>query len=310
MSQQNHPLDALTGVTEITPHFEHLDMSYRLRMRAFVGMCMPPIFTSLNAHLQMMSLRRNGIAPISFYLDFAAGAVPIAFGRALANEQTIRLYRSVTDENNQPAPAGTERLMFVSRSIINGRTRTHGHDALGFDDGTGAVVEAGAAEIMHVITRPLAAPGERQVTAVPEELRVLKEHRWEKPLPSVQNLSTPPEGYERVDAGAWEERAGVWGMPNTDINQHVNVQEYVMGGENQFTRLLHAARLSVVRHRIARARLLFRKPFFPGEPYVIRAQLYRRGKLTRMQAGFQLAGSGQTSPRPSSFVVFDGVIES
>lgn len=306
----NHPLDALTGVTELAPHFDHLDMSYRLRMRAFVGMCMPPIFTSLNEHLQMMSLRRSGIAPISFYLDFAAGAIPIAFGRALANEQTIRLYRNITDENNQPARAGAERLMFVSRSIIKGRARTHGHDALGFDDGAGAVVEAGTAEIMHVITKPLAGPGERQVTALPEELRVLKEHRWEKPLPSVQNLGTPPEGYERVDAGAWQERAGVWGMPNTDINQHVNVQEYVMGGENQFSRLLHAARLPVVRHRISRARLLFRKPFFPGEPYVIRAQLYRRGKLTQMQAGFYLTESGQASPRPSSFVVFDGIIES
>ena len=57
------------------------------------------------------------------------------------------------------------------------------HDSLGYDDGSGAIVDAGSAEILHVITKPVAAPGERQVTQTPEELRVLREHPWDQPLP-------------------------------------------------------------------------------------------------------------------------------
>lgn len=309
MSQAKPPLDALTGAGQTPAHFDLLDMTYRIRMRAFVGICMPPIFTSLNAHLKMMELRRKGIAPIMFHLDFRSGATPIAFGRGLTNEHSLRLYRSVTDAHNQPAANGTERLMFVSRSVIRAKARSHGPEALGYDDGSGAIVEAGTAEIMHVITKPVSAPGERQVTSVPEELRVLAEHRWDKPIPSVEAMSVAPAGYTPVDAGAWGERIDAWGMPNTDINQHVNVQEYVMGAENQFTRVLHGAQLPVTKHRIARARLLFRKPFFPGQGYALRARLYRRGGETQMQAGFYALENGEPAARASAFVVFDGAIE-
>lgn len=309
MSQAKQPLDALTGAGQSPAHFDLLDMTYRMRFRAFVGVCMPPIFTSLNAHLKMMELRRKGIAPIMFHLDFRTGATPIAFGRGITNEHNLKLYRSITDADNQPAATGTERLMFVSQSIIRAKARSHGPEALGYDDGSGEIIEAGTAEIMHVITKPVSAPGERQVTTVPEELRVLKEHRWEKPIPSVEAMSVPPAGYTPVDVGEWRERIDVWGMPNTDINQHVNVQEYLMGAENQFTRLLHGARLPVTKHRISRARLLFRKPFFPGQPYAVRAQLYRRGNDTQMQAGFHVLEDAQPALRASAFVVFDGVIE-
>lgn len=306
---QSDPIDALSGAGNVPSHFDHLDMTYRLRMRAFVGICMPPIFSGLEARLKMMSLRKKGYASIMFYLDFTSGATPIAFGRGLTNEHTLKLYRSVTDANNQPAGRGTERLLFVSHSVIKARARSHGPEALGYDDGTGEIIEAGRAEIRHVITRPLAPPAERQVTAVPEELRALREHAWDQPWPSVEGLSAVPEGYERFDAGAWQERTDVWGLPNTDINQHVNVQEYIMGAENQFTRLLLAAGLPVARHHIGRARLLFRKPFFPGEGYLLRAQLYRRGDQTRMHGGFYLLEDQQPSPRPSAYVAFEGAIQ-
>lgn len=309
MPEMTRPLDAVTGAGETPSHFGALDMSYRLRMRAFVEICMPPIFASLNARLKMMSLRKKGIAQIMFYLDFASGPTPIAFGRKLSVQHTMKLHRSITDDDNRPARSGTERLLLDSRSVIRGQARSHGADSLGFDDGSGAILEAGKAEILHIITKPVAPPGERQVTIVPEELRVLKEHPWEQPLPSVEGLSVVPEGYERVDAHGWEERQGVWGLPNTDINQHVNVQEYIMGGENQFAHLLYGGKLPVARHRLSRARLLFRKPSFPGQAYVIRSQLYRRGALTQMHAAFHAIENDQPAERASTYVVYDGEIE-
>jgi hypothetical protein len=99
-------------------------------------------------------------------------------------------------------------------------------------------------------------------------------------------------------------------MPNTDINQHVNVQEYIMGGENQLSRMLLGAGLPVERHRISRGRFLFRKPFFPGQEYLIRAKLYRREQFTHMLAGYYLLEGAAPSSRASTFVVLDGTIES
>jgi hypothetical protein len=309
MQQHDTILDAITGGGDTPSQFDHIDMSYRLRIRAYVGICMPPIFMGLNEHLRMMDLRRAGIASIMFYLDFTNGATPIAFGRRLRTKHSLKLCRSITDNNNQPAQTGTERLMLVSDSVITARARSHGNDTLGFDDGSGTIVEAGSARILHVLTKPVAPPSERQVVAVPAELRKLEEHRWNEPMPSVEGLSRPPPDYERVGAREWEQRRDVWGMPNTDINQHVNVQEYIMGGENQLTRVLYGAGLPIEKHRIARARFLFRKPFFPGQEYVVRAQLYRRGELTHMQAGYYLVEGTEPSARASTFMVLDGALE-
>ncbi|HEX9812210.1 MAG TPA: hypothetical protein VGA88_09005 [Burkholderiales bacterium] len=309
MSQESAVLDAITGGGDTPSQFDHIDMSYRLRIRAYVGICMPPIFMSLNEHLKMMEMRKQGIAFIMFYLDFANGAAPIAFGRTLRTQHTVKLCRGITDANNQPVRSGTERLMVVSDSIISARARSHGHESLGFDDGSGAVVEAGRARILHILTKPMAPPAQRQVTVVPEGMRNLKEHAWDQPLPSIEGLSQPPDGYQRVDVGGWAERSDVWGMPNTDINQHVNVQEYIMGGENQFSRVLRGAGLPVERHRISRARLLFRKPFFPSQEYLIRSRLFRRDQFTQIQAGYYPLEGTTPSAKASTFVVFDGRIE-
>lgn len=308
MSYAQQPLDFISGIGKSPAHFDILDMMYRLRMRAFVGLCMPPIFAGLEQHLKMMPLRRSGYAPVMFFLDFRSGLTPIAFGRALQSEFSLRMYRSITDANNQPAVEGTERLLFDCHVTLQGKARSHGPETLGFDDGSGEMIEAGSAEIMHVITRPVASAGDRQVKSVPEELRVLREHRWDKPLPSVENLGVPPKDYERLAAGLWEERRDTWGIPNTDINQHVNVLEYITGGENQFSRLLHGAGLPVAKHHISRARLLFRKPFFPGQTYLIRSELYRRDRATQMHAGFYLLDGEEASPKASSFVVYDGLL--
>ena len=82
-----------------------------------------------------------------------------------------------------------------------------------------------------------------------------------------------------------------------------------MGGENQFAHLLYGAKLPVAKHRLARARLLFRKPSFPGQAYMIRSQLYRRGPLTHIQAGFHAIENDKPAERASTYVVYDGEIE-
>ncbi|HYW04953.1 MAG TPA: hypothetical protein VFA86_13525 [Gammaproteobacteria bacterium] len=311
MNDSSEMIDSLTGQAKVPTTFERLDMAFRLRIRGFVGICMPPMFADLERRFPMTGMRRVGIAPVLYFVDFRNTPAPLSFGRSLHTDFTLRLCRSHSDRDGRPVPAGTgvERLMFESRTRIRGRLQPGGRANLGYATEDSELVEAGSARVLHVITRPAGPPEQRQVTTVPEALHGLREHAWAEPLPTVEALAEIPEGHEPVDTGGWETYRGVWGMPNTDINQHVNVLEYIMGLENQYTRQLHAGGLAVKGHRITRARMLFRKPFFPAQPYVIRSQLYRHGPDTMMVGGFYLLGDdGKVAQRPSVFTAMEGVL--
>jgi len=163
---------------------------------------------------------------------------------------------------------------------------------------------------LHVITRPVAPPGERQVLAVPEALRGLREHPWEGPYPSLELLQTVPPGYQERASGPWQELRSVWALHNTDVNQHVNVHEYLMSMENHFARMLFGANLPLARHRIARTDILFRKPFFLGDAHAIRARLFSDGRHTLLLGGLhRVEPEGGLEPRPSVCARMEGELE-
>ncbi|HYW91533.1 MAG TPA: hypothetical protein VFA95_03555 [Gammaproteobacteria bacterium] len=311
MDEPGKMIDSLTGQAKVPTTFEQLDMAFRLRVRGFVDICMPPMFGELERRFPMTGMRRLGIAPVLYFVDFRNTSASLSFGRSLHVDFALRLYRSHSDHEGRPVSPGTgsERLMFESRTRIRGRRQSGGRANLGYATEDSELVEAGSARMLHVITRPAGPPEQRHVTTVPEALHGLREHALAEPLPTVEALAEVPDGYLPVDTGGWETYRGVWGMPNTDINQHVNVLEYIMGLENQYTRQLHSGGLAVEGHQITRARMLFRKPFFPAQPYVIRSQLYRRGPDTLMVGGFYLLGDdGKVTQRPSVFAAMEGVL--
>lgn len=311
MTETTDFMDSLTGSAKVRTGFGHLDLSFRLRMRAFIDICMPPMFGELERRFPMNSMRRSGIASVLYFVDFRNTPTPLSFSRSLHTEFALRLYRSCSDAAGRPvAPGqGRQRLLFESRTRIRGRRHAGDRKSLGYGGAEGELAEAGSARVLHVITRPAGAPGAREVTELPEALHGLSEHVWQAPLPSVDRLAQVPPDHAPVDTGGWETYRGVWGMPNTDVNQHVNVLEYIMGLENQYTRQLHAGNLPVRGHRISRARLLFRKPFFPAQPYLIRSQLYRCGEETLMVGGFYLIGEdGKVAQRPSVFAAMEGIL--
>ena len=83
-----------------------------------------------------------------------------------------------------------------------------------------------------------------------------------------------------------------------------------MGMENHFTRRLHGAGLPVSGHRIARAQLLFRKPFFPGETVRVQGPLLVKGSQTLLIGGYhRLQPDGAPEPRPSVAVRMEGVLD-
>jgi hypothetical protein len=303
------PLDRIAGSGKVYIGFEEIDLRYRLKMRAFIGACMPPIFADLERQVNMRDLRRQGIASIMFYLRFENTAAPLVFNSRLESRHSVWLRRSVTPDAK--ARGGkAERLMLDMEAELWGRRGTGDPRALGTEAPQGEPEMLGRMRGLHVITRPVGPPGERQVTEVPAALRVLKEHPFDEPFPTPERVCEPPAGYAPHAGGPWEQDTTVWGLPNTDINQHVNVKEYIFWVENLFSRLLFSARLPVAEHRIAKAELLFRKPFFPGTMCVLRGKLYTKGQNTVLLATYHPAGpEGQVDERPSVAVRMEGAIE-
>lgn len=294
-------LDVLAGEGKTPTGFEQIDMNFNLRMRAYIGICMPPMFAHMEKRFSMMQLRRDGIAPVLFYVDFRNTNAPLAFARSLLTRHELRLRRS--------RDARGDRLMLDSTTTIEGRRQAGGRDSLGYDPQAGELVAAGSAHVLHVLTRPAAPAAERRVEAVPEPLQGLCEHAWEESLPDAESVREVPAGFEKVAGDELCDYQDVWGLPNTDINQHVNVLEYLMGLENQTTRLLHAAALPVTAHRITRCRVLFRKPFFPGQRYRMQARLYCRERETFVRAAFHgVDEAGRIDQRPHVAASINGVL--
>ncbi len=291
MNEATAALEALIGEGKTPTGFEQIDMNFNLRMRAYIGICMPSMFGHMEKRFSMMQLRQDGIAPVLFYVDFRNTNKPLAFARSLVTNHELRLRRSHGERG--------DRLILDSTTRIRGRRQGGGRGSLGYDPGADELVEAGSAHVLHVLTRPAAPPAERRVVKVPEPLEGLREHGWEGDLPDIGEVLAVPEGFVECPGGADCEREDVWGLPNTDINQHVNVLEYLMGMENQTTRLLHAASLPLTQHRITRCRVLFRKPFFPAQRFVLRARLYRHDQQTFVSGAFHaLDQGGAVDERP------------
>jgi hypothetical protein len=301
-------LDRIEGRGRTRISFEELDLRYHLKMRAFINTCITPIFTDMERCMSIGALRQRGIAPIMFYLVFENSATPLVFHSEIETRHTIRLKRAEVPHPKTPGTAG--RLMLDMDAEIWGQPGLGDPRTLGTEPRDRPLERVGHFRGLHVVTRPVAPPGERQVTEVPPEMQVLRETPYTDPFPTPERIAQVPTGFAPFNGGPWEQHSSVWGLPNTDINQHVNVKEYIFGMENQFTRLLFAARLPVTEHRIAKAHFLFRKPFFPGQMYAIRAKLWTQGANTLLVGAFHPAGAeGDVDAHPSVAVRMEGVIE-
>lgn len=310
------PMDAITGEDQGRLTFEEIDQHYHLKTRSFIRLCMSPVFKNLDRNVDLESLREAGIIPVMFHLQFEAYPVPLAFNAKVRTNHTVRLCRARAPGRDGRPGAGGDRLLLDMDIAVSAEGGLGDSQALGGGGGTGEMVAAGRMRGVHVMTRPVAAPGERQLTGTPEPLRVLREHPWEEPYPTPELLLTPPEGYEEQDAGEWARQRSVWGLHNTDINQHVNVHEYTTEMEDHCNRMLFGAGLPVERHRIGKLSILFRKPFFKGDPHAMQGRLFTEAAVaaegakdgrTMMLGGIhRFDPEGGIDPRPSVAARIEG----
>jgi hypothetical protein len=300
-------MDQCSGSGKYPVSFEEIDQRYHLKMRAFIKLCMPPVFKDLERHFDLEAMRRRGIIPIMFHLTFESSDIPLVFLSVARMTHQVRLCRSVTEP---PGAAPIERLLLDMRIQIHAPRGSGDPKKLGASEAALPEVRVGAMRALQVLTRPVAPPGERQVVQVPDELSGLNVHPLDEPFPVPEHLAGQPAGFAPAPEGPFPSFDTVWSLPNTDVNQHVNVQEYVMGMENHFARRLHGAGLPVARHRIARAQLVFRKPFFPGETVRVQGPLLVKGAQTLLIGGYhRLQPDGSPEGRPSVAVRMEGVLD-
>lgn len=305
----DQPREYLAGTGQDHLTFEDIDQLHNLKIRAFIRLCMNPVFTELEREFQVSALRAEGVIPVMFYLRFTAQPAALELMSRVRTEFQVHLRRGAPAAENAAAQStpGASRLLLDMNVDILAAEKHGGSGSLGGGPRSDRLVKAGHFRGLHVITRPLAPRAERHLAVTPERLRKLMEHPLDEPYPTVGLLETPPEGYGALDSGQWGEQRTVWGLQNTDINQHINVLEYMNHLENHFTRLIHGAGQDAANHRTVRTEILFRKPFFRGEPMAMRGQLYVKERHTVMLGGIYPAEpEGGPPPRPSVFARMEG----
>ena len=309
--QQKRPTDApmprLEGKGKGQLGFEELDQHYQIKIRSMIKLCMPPIFGALDRQFAVNSMRAEGTIPVMFYLEFESYPQPLAFNGRQEVDYQVALKRSVTPAPPERGGSPVQRLLFDMHMDLSAEEGSGDPQLLGGGTSSGRMVPAGRMRGVHVITRPVAPPDQRQVIDVPAQLRGLAEQPWDEPFPAIETLAQAPAGFAEVEVGTAVEQQSVWALHNTDINQHVNVHEYITALENHFARQLFAAKLPVARHHIARTDILFRKPSFMGEAHGARGRLFVAGERTVFLGGVhRVQADGTLDPRPSVFARMHG----
>lgn len=300
------PMDRFSGTAERGLAFSDLDQKYRIKHRAFIEICMSPVFEELERKFRMFALRKQGIVPIMFYLDFLCEPTPLSFGRKVITEYETSVHRTQSEPGSSQPP----RLLLDMRAAVKAHRGSGNAASLGFEKEKGAVETVGKCQVLQVFTRPLAPVGERGVWELPAELAAFNVLPWEAPYPTVEMLQAAPEGWDEVDAGDWRMSRSIWGMPNSDVNQHINVEEYIAHLENHVSRMVYAAGLPLVNHHSRRAQLVFRRPCFAGEAFGIRGRIWVRDGRTVCAVGLHSIGAeGEWAPRPSVGARFEGELE-
>ena len=306
---QTKPLERLEGTAQSVTTFQELDSKYGMKLPALFHLCHEPLTEVLTREFDFFGMARRGIAPITYYLELSSTGIPLALGRPLTLNFSVELFRA----NRLPVDGvGTpqQRLLLDQNVTVNGFRRSGSDQDLGFDDGTGEPVVGGAFRLIQIFTRPMAPPGQRQVTEAPPEFGKLAERSFPTPLMMPPELWLVPEGYEPIAGPPAQQTQRVWGLGNTDINNHVTVTEYLRALEHHAATLLHLAGEPVRLHRMTRLRCIFKRPSLAGDVVNLEGDLYRRGGTTRLHAGiFKQQADGALEADPSVTGCVEGVFE-
>jgi hypothetical protein len=149
-----------------------------------------------------------------------------------------------------------------------------------------------SARMLNVFTRYDPDPARRRVTMLPPELGLGAQPTRVIEVPGIDalvDLARKPDFLET--------QHHVWHYGQTDPNRHVNGTAYLRAMEEHIADLLYASGHDLKRLFAARARIVYRKPSFRGEPY--RRAVWFRSEAPLALAGAFFSAGGSPSETPS-----------
>ena len=301
-------LDYVTRNDRIRVNVGDLDQHRNLKFRAFVQMVLKPVFDELEPKFGFRKMGLRGVAPGQYFQDFRNIPRPLGYGNEFERTHRIGLSRCVTRETggDEREPRRVERLILETRAEFRAREALGGASSVGFEPPLGDTVAAGRGRVLHILTHPTAPPGQRQVRDVPEELGFLNEHKFGGPFPTVELLQQIDGDFEELALEKIDGPVGIWGLPNSDVFQHVNALEYIYGMENSVTALLAETGLPLERLAAKRSRVIFRKPNFVGESFSVRCRLFRRAdEIIALGSYHKIDPGGTRDERPTVLLRFE-----
>lgn len=202
--------------------------------------------------------KATGLASIIYRMELEATDTPLVLGSPATVYASVEPGHSGSDDRTRIISRGT--VLIFGRSLESREP-----------------VPAAKAEIHHVFTRPFAPPAERRVTRLDPRLgfnRSLPEREIEFIDPDT--LLDAPEGFDRLDEEDGEREPHYWPYSNTDPNQHVHAMDYVGFAMTYATDRLARCERAPTRYFFNRARIVYRRPFFTGDPYHRRGQCFEK----------------------------------
>jgi hypothetical protein len=303
-------LDHLATESDRVVDIGDLDQNRNLKIRSFLGLVLTPVFRELTPRLGWTEMGRRGITPGQYFQDFHNEPAPFGYGDRFRGRHEVRLRLSISNEAREPAtePLPVKRLLIETRATLFADAATGRPPAMGFNPPLAGPSQAGTGRVLHVLTRPQNPPGQRWVDQVPEELGFLMLHRFDEPYPTIALLREIEPDFAEIDFGGLS-FPGIWSMANTDVFQHVHAREYTTAMENAVGRALAIAGLPLDRYLPTRARVIFRRPGFVGQPYRLALKLFRRDQTLVALGAFHGGRHGTAIPdeqRAAVFMRFEG----
>lgn len=284
-------------------HFPNINMNSHLKLETYIELCLPQNFAMLEKHFDLLALRKQGVWPIAYYVKIHNRPQAIGFGHPIYLQHQALLRRHTAEPPQTDKKA--ERLFYDLSTDVSAHESIGSVENLGMGEPRGSIAPVGNIQMLQIFTKPMAPPDQRRVTEVPQALQQFEETPWHEPFPTYESLQTFPEEFQSVEIAS--PFHSVWGLSNTDLNQHVTMTEYMVGLQNHFTRMLFQAEKPVTQHFVHQAEFIFRKPFFPGQCYGIQGKLGFCEEKTIFLGGIYLAEpDGTLAPTPSIFSRMEG----
>jgi hypothetical protein len=290
MTMHANRTDCYEQRIEVAAEIGDLDRNRNMKIRTFVSFVLTPVFRDLQPALRYREMGARGITPMQYYQDFVSHPRPNGYGDEFDAHYQIRLCRSV--EHGRDAASRQERLILETRATLTGRPALARPKSFGFEPELGPAAVAGTGRVLHILTRPEAAPDQRRVHEVPSEVAFLAEHPFDEPFPTIMLLSQRDGGFGAIQA-ATVEQVGLWGITNSDVFQHVNAREYIFASENAITAGLFAAGLPLEAYWPTRARVIFRRPSFVGQHFRLIVRNFRKDDAILSLAVFHPEGQAE-----------------